>query len=822
MSSSSSKSNRKKSGAKYTAVCRCGHKMRVRTKHFGRMCRCTQCDFPIYVTYDSVSPPVNPNDLDIPKTYDEHEVPINWKVGELITELYQVKEILGVGGMGTVYRLEHRGWGKMLAVKCPNSRLMNDPVWVKQFEHECETWINLSPHPNVVECYYMRRMGGLPRLFTEYVDGPDLDKMISDKALYAGDHREALKRILDIAIQFCWGLHHAHVEGLVHQDVKPSNLLIGEDGVVKVTDFGLAMVFMGEDGSRASRPSRGSRPSRPSKPSGGSGLDEGGRGSTGGTPTYRSNDHKVYDSMTLHADIWSWGVTMIEVFSGDVYWSDGHKAMSVLDNLLKHGSRYDVVPKIPEALQGLLRECFEEEREKRPEDMLVLVERLKGIYAAVIGEAYPRDEPTLDYMTLDILNNRAVSLLDLGQMEEAERLWEEVLTENPAHVEALYNRGLLYWRSGRITDTQMLELMQRLCEAFPKEWLPCFLMAQVCMERGDCTTAMELLEPLMKLEEYHRDVAYCQSMAWHFHLRDTRPVWPYTPEKLAVSAVGISSTGGRVVAGGRDGSIVVLNSATQMEVARYIGHQGGINSVCFARNEAILVSASADSTARVWHASEEKCQHVLKGHEGEVRKAVASNDGALIVTVGDDRHVMVWDSISGECVWVQQVHTAPVMDACVSICDRFVFTAGLDGMVLQWELKTGKGVRCFSDQSAVCKGVEVDRELGVLYVACGRRVLLWDIATGELRGTILAHQQDIDSLVLSMDGVHGMTATIKGTIKIWNLQTGQCIRSLHGYAPLAISGDGEKGISGGGHGDFHQWHLELDTQGFEASPMICR
>ena len=70
----------KKKGPRYTVLCRCGHEMRVRTKHFGRMCRCTQCDFPIYVTYENVKPPVDPGDKQIPKFYGEFDVPVRWDV----------------------------------------------------------------------------------------------------------------------------------------------------------------------------------------------------------------------------------------------------------------------------------------------------------------------------------------------------------------------------------------------------------------------------------------------------------------------------------------------------------------------------------------------------------------------------------------------------------------------------------------------------------------------------------------------------------------------------------------------------------------------
>lgn len=177
----------------------------------------------------------------VPLNYtDPEKVPIVWQVGDVILDLYEVKEVFTGGGMGLVYRVHHRGWDMDLAVKSPRPEFFEKPTHVENFEREAETWVNLGLHPHTVSCYYVRRLGGIPRIFTEFVDGGSLADWIRSRRLYEGGPDTALERILNVTIQFAWGLHYAHEQGLIHQDVKPGNVLVNNDGTVKVTDFGLA------------------------------------------------------------------------------------------------------------------------------------------------------------------------------------------------------------------------------------------------------------------------------------------------------------------------------------------------------------------------------------------------------------------------------------------------------------------------------------------------------------------------------------------------------------------------------------------------------
>lgn len=166
-------------------------------------------------------------------------------------------------------------------------------------------------------------MGRTPE--PEWMDGGSLKHWLQDGRLYEG---EALKRVLDIAIQFGRGLHYAHSYGMIHQDVKPDNVMMTQIGEAKVSDFGLAQAT-----------------------------------STGSyTPAYCSPEQANGAPLTLATDIYSWAVSVLEMFLGDRMWMQGSIVGEELDYYLKK----EMCVTMPKAMQKLLRRCLNREATARP------------------------------------------------------------------------------------------------------------------------------------------------------------------------------------------------------------------------------------------------------------------------------------------------------------------------------------------------------------------------------------------------------------------------------------------------------------------------
>ncbi len=174
---------------------------------------------------------------------------VGYVKGTTLLSIYRIEsDAIESGGMGRVWRVHHTGWNTDLAMKQPRPESFVSDEQKEKFIEECQVWIELGLHPHIVSCHYVRDIDGTPTIFAEWMEGGTLEEWIRSGKLYEGSEAEQQVRILDMAIQFARGLHYAHERkndngenmGIIHQDVKPANVLLSSDGVVKISDFGLA------------------------------------------------------------------------------------------------------------------------------------------------------------------------------------------------------------------------------------------------------------------------------------------------------------------------------------------------------------------------------------------------------------------------------------------------------------------------------------------------------------------------------------------------------------------------------------------------------
>jgi hypothetical protein len=152
--------------------------------------------------------------------------------GRILDGRYQLDSVLGVGGMASVYLAEDRVLQRQVAVKVLSPPYARDPAFVERFRREARAAARLS-HPNVVAVFDSGSDVEQHYLVMEYVAGESLAELLHRQG------RLAPRRATELAVEVCAALAAAHAQGLVHRDIKPGNVLLGRDGRVKVTDFGI-------------------------------------------------------------------------------------------------------------------------------------------------------------------------------------------------------------------------------------------------------------------------------------------------------------------------------------------------------------------------------------------------------------------------------------------------------------------------------------------------------------------------------------------------------------------------------------------------------
>ncbi|NMC28264.1 MAG: Stk1 family PASTA domain-containing Ser/Thr kinase, partial [Syntrophomonadaceae bacterium] len=146
---------------------------------------------------------------------------------------YELLEIIGEGGMSTVYKARDRVLDRIVAVKILRSEFASDKGFVEKFKSEALAVASFS-HPNIVNIYDVGQENDVHYIVMEFVDGKTLKEIIREQAPLS------VAQAVNIAVGVCDGVHHAHEKGIIHRDIKPHNILITEQGMVKVADFGIA------------------------------------------------------------------------------------------------------------------------------------------------------------------------------------------------------------------------------------------------------------------------------------------------------------------------------------------------------------------------------------------------------------------------------------------------------------------------------------------------------------------------------------------------------------------------------------------------------
>ncbi|HWE24017.1 MAG TPA: serine/threonine-protein kinase, partial [Myxococcales bacterium] len=266
-------------------------------------------------------------------------------VGLVVSDRFEIEDLIGQGGMGKVYRARHVALDRTVVLKMLKPQLLEDPTLVGRFEREAKAASRLN-HPNVIQVLDFGRLENEGTLYIvmEYVQGKDLRLVLRDEWPLAEE------RLCDIMAQVCSALGEAHVNNVIHRDLKPENIMIearrDQPDHVKVLDFGIAKI-----------------------------LDTDTPGLTRhdvvcGTPQYMAPEQATGSALDERSDLYALGIILYQMTTGHLPF-DGANSMEVLT---RHVNEAPIPPRqkqpdapISEPMERLILRALEKDPAKRPQ-----------------------------------------------------------------------------------------------------------------------------------------------------------------------------------------------------------------------------------------------------------------------------------------------------------------------------------------------------------------------------------------------------------------------------------------------------------------------
>lgn len=293
---------------------------------------------------------------------------------QIIAERYELHEMIGRGGMGTVYKGYDTQTRQTVAIKSLDALVVaRDPGLVERFRREGEILADLK-HPNIVRAIAAVEEDNQHYLIMEYVSGGSLQDLLEREG------RLPVHRVVEIGLDLADALTRAHRLKIIHRDLKPANVLIASDGTPRLTDFGIARIT---DGTR---------------------LTE--TGSLMGTYAYLSPEACQGQTLDARTDIWAFGVMLYELLTGQTPFETDNAAAILIAILQREPTDIrEINPNVPEPLAILIHAMMIKDREQRISSTRRVGAELEAILASLDGETYESSSTPLPSRFADTPTN---------------------------------------------------------------------------------------------------------------------------------------------------------------------------------------------------------------------------------------------------------------------------------------------------------------------------------------------------------------------------------------------------------------------------------
>ena len=663
--------------------------------------------------------------------------PVSTLIGRRVGQ-YRPVGVLGSGGMATVYWAYQASLDRHVAVKVLHPQLTVDPVLVERFLREARTAARLN-HPNIITIHDVGEADGTYYIAMRLVTGETLQDLVRRNGALPTD------RVVAILQQLISALAYAHRQGVVHRDVKPSNVMLEQADRATLMDFGIV---------RAAEESRLTR-----------------TGTIVGTPEYMSPEQAEGGQVDHRTDIYSLGVISYEMLTGQVPFS-GTTPLAVLHKVVYEPppALSTLVSAISPELEGFVQCALAKKAEDRYQSASEMGAALER--AAALSEPSARGSAAISY------REEAAPKLMVGQVQQKEE------SELAATVSAAKS----------VTQVHAFELARKMQWRLPWPLLAAALLALVvvavsALSRGQTATSPPITARNAAqarvcgvLDEHDGQV---RSAAFSPDGRlitsglsnGTVSLWQVADGSFVgsldergpkVNSVAFSPDGGLLTAGLSDGT-VSLWRVSNGSFVRSLDERGPeVNSVAFSPDGRLLATGLSDGTVSVWRVSNGSFVRSLDERGAEVNGIAFSPDGRLLATGLSDGTVSLWRVSNGSFVRSLDERGAEVNSVAFSPDGSLLATGLSDGTASLWRVSSGSFLRSLDQNASTVYGVAFSPSGELLASALSDgAVWLWQVSGGNFVTPLSQGRGPVRGVAFSPRGSLLVAASADHVVTVW-------------------------------------------------------
>jgi WD40 repeat protein/serine/threonine protein kinase len=656
---------------------------------------------------------------------------------------YKILARLGAGGMGEVYEATDLRLGRKVALKLLPAFVTSEADQVRRFHEEARAASSLN-HPNIITIHELGQADSLHFIAMELVQGETLRNQMRG--------RMPIREVLNIAIQVASGLSAAHQAGIIHRDIKPENIMSGNDGSVKVLDFGIAK-FRKQQVPLANSQT-GTASAGNTKAS-----------AVAGTLGYMSPEQARGEPLDARSDIFSLGVLLFEMVTGRRPF-EGETQTEMLHAILN-----DEAPplsafrqSVPLDLERIIGKALKKNRDERYQsarEMLADLREFNRVTGRAMDATGRANRMLRQYLSIYAVDKRALIPVT--------KLW-------------FIRRHSDLERGERARELLKRSLRSGLVKAFA-------LMLFLAVAATAAAVALSV------------------SDTWdEVILKDGHTA--------AARKVAFSPDGRLLVSCGEDSKVIVWDFARRERLATLSDHTDWVVSMAFSPDGKWFATGSYDKSVIVWDARQFEKVAVLQEHRGAVHAVAFSPDGRLLASCSSapDKRTILWSAGQWEKVREMPAGTGEVGVLLFSADSRRLLIPESPSV---WDVATGQPTANTQDLSGPApralspdgtRLVQTDTSGDVSFLDSTR---LWDLTQQKVLGDYRVHQDHARAVAFSPNGK--LVATGAEDIVLWDMETQTKLVRLEHSAivwGLAFSPDGRWLVSSHGDGAILVWNVE--------------